>query len=387
MMTYDFDRVIDRRGTNAVKCDGTPEGVLPYWIADMEFATVPEVTDALIERAKHPIYGYTDEGEEYFEALRQWFDTRFGWKVEKDWMILTPGVVPAIFAAVRALTEEGDAVLIQQPVYFPFPNAITTNGRRMVDSPLVFADGKYRIDFDDFERKIVENDVKLFIMCSPHNPVGRVWTVEELERVGEICLRHGVKVVSDEIHMDFVYPGHKHTVFASLRPEFADISVICTAPSKTFNLAGLQDSNIFVPNPELRERMKAVMGQLSMGGVNLMGLAACQAAYAHGAEWVRQLNAYLYDTVCFMREFIETRIPKVRMIEPEGTYLMWLDFRALGLDEKGLEELTLRRARVQFNPGAMFGPGGEGFERWNIACPRAMVEEGLLRLEEAINAL
>ena len=286
--------------------------------------------------------------------------------------------------AIRAFTEEGDAVLLQQPVYYPFSETILDNHRKLVNNPLKLENGHYEIDFNDFERKIAENHVKLFLLCSPHNPVGRVWKEWELRKLGEICLRYGVLVVSDEIHADFTYGNNKHLVFASLSPEIADITITCTAPSKTFNLAGLQTSNIFISNRERKHKFKAQIAAAGYSQLNTMGLAACQAAYEGGEEWLEQLKVYLKGNLDFTREFLKARLPEIKLIEPEGTYLIWLDFRTLGLTEEELEDLIVNRARLWLDSGAIFGKDGEGFERINIACPRATLERALTQLELAI---
>lgn len=390
-MKYNFDEIIDRRNTDSVKYDlvaksGKPADVLPLWVADMDFRTAPGIIERLAADAAFGIYGYTEGGEDYFRAVSGWYRERFGWQVERDWLVQTPGVVFAINIAVRALTEEGDAVIIQQPVYYPFSAAIRDNGRKLVNSGLVLRDGRYEIDFDDFEKKIVENDVKLFILCSPHNPVGRVWTREELRRVGEICLAHDVKVVSDEIHSDFVYEGHKHHVFTTVDPDFEAVSIVCTAPSKTFNLAGLQVSNIFIPDQRMREAFQRQMQMIGYGGINLAGLHACQAAYETGREWLDELKVYLRGNLDFVREYLVKNLPMIRLVEPEGTYLAWLDCRSLGLQEEELEHLIVQEARLWLDAGAMFGAGGEGFERINIACPRAVLAEAMERLNRAVAA-
>ena len=374
-MKYDFDKVVDRHGTNCLKYDfaierGKPADILPLWVADMDFQTAPAILERLEETVKHGIFGYSDGKEGYFAAVQNWYRERFGWETKPEWLVKTPGVVFALAAAVRAYTKEGDGVLLQQPVYYPFSEVITDNGRKIVNSPLKITDGYYTMDFDDLETKIVENKVKLFLLCSPHNPVGRVWSEEELRRVGEICLRHGVLVVSDEIHSDFTREGHPHTVFAKLGAEFEQNCLICTAPSKTFNLAGLQISNIFVPNPELRKKLLKEIAAAGYSQVGLMGLVACQAAYEEGAEWLAQLKAYLEENRKFVKAYLEEHLPEIRLIEPEGTYLLWLDFKALHLNEKELEHLIVDKAHLWLDSGAMFGPDGEGFERINIACPR-----------------
>ena len=391
MMGYDFDQVIERRGSLSIKYDfakerGRAEDVLPLWVADMDFQTAPEVLERLHGVVSHGIFGYSEGKDAYFEAVSGWYRKYFGWETKRQWLVKTPGVVFAIAAAIRAFTREGEAVLLQQPVYYPFAEAITDNRRRLVNNPLKLKDGHYEIDFEDFERKIMENEVKLFLLCSPHNPVGRVWKKWELEKMGEICIKHGVPVVSDEIHGDFTYPGYTHFVFASLGREFADNSIICTAPSKTFNLAGLQISNIFIPNRELRQKFKKAVARTGYSQVNLMGLAATQAAYERGAEWLEELKIYLKDNLEFVRTYLAERLPEIKLIEPEGTYLLWLDFRGLGLTEPQREELIAERAKLWLDSGTIFGAGGEGFERINIACPRSTLRRALEQLEAAVRA-
>ncbi len=388
-MKYDFDKLVDRRGTKCLKYDfaverGKPADILPMWVADMDFQTAPGIIERLTETVKHGIYGYSEGKEEYFSAVQKWYQDNFGWETKPEWLIKTPGVVFALAAAVRAFTNEGDGVLLQQPVYYPFSEVITDNGRKIVNSPLKLNDGYYTMDLDDLEKKIVENNVKLFLLCSPHNPVGRVWSKDELSHVGEICLRHGVIVVSDEIHSDFTREGHPHTVFASLGEKFEQNALICTAPSKTFNLAGLQISNIFVPNPELRKKLLKEIAAAGYSQVGLMGLVACQAAYEEGAEWLSELKEYLEENRRFVKSYLEEHLPEIKPIEPEGTYLMWLDFRALKLSEEELEHLIVDKARLWLDSGAMFGVDGEGFERINIACPRSTIEKALNQLKKAI---
>lgn len=388
---YDFDTIVDRKETNCLKYDfaaerGKPGDVLPLWVADMDFPTAPEILQRLQKTVSHGIFGYSEGKEDYFKAVADWYEKHFGWEVKRNWLIKTPGVVFAIAAAIRAFTKEGDAVLLQQPVYYPFSEAIRDNGRILVNNPLKLRDGRYEIDFQDLEQKIVEHKVKLFLLCSPHNPVGRVWEEWELRKLGDLCLKHGVLVVSDEIHSDFVWPGHEHLVFASLSPDYADISVTCTAPSKTFNLAGLQVSNIFVPNPELKRRLRKAIDQAGYSQVNLMGLVACQAAYEEGEAWLTELKTYLQGNLAFVRNYLKEHLPKIRLVEPEGTYLIWLDFRALGMTEEEREELIVKKARLWLDSGAMFGADGEGFERINIACPRATLEQAFTRLDRALHA-
>ena len=388
-MGYDFDRIVDRRGTNCLKYDfarerGKREDVLPLWVADMDFQTAPEILERLQQAVSHGIFGYTEGKEDYFRALQRWYGEHFGWQVERSWLVKTPGVVFALAMAIRAFTKEGDAVLLQQPVYYLFSEMIRDNNRVLVNSPLKLVEGHYEIDFEDLEEKIQANDVKMLLLCSPHNPVGRVWKEWELRKLGEICLRHGVLVVSDEIHGDFTYEGHVHHVFANLAPEFADITVTCTAPSKTFNLTGLQASNIFISNPKLRKQFRKAVDAAGYSQLNLMGLVACQAAYEKGEPWLKALKVYLEENLNFVREYLKEHLPQIRLVEPEGTYLIWLDFRGLGLTEEQREDLIVNKARLWLDSGAMFGPDGEGFERINIACPRAVLRQALEQLEKAL---
>lgn len=389
-MPVDFDTVPNRRGTNCFKYDfaremGMPEDVLPLWVADMDFPTAPAVLERLHALAEHGIFGYTGVKDAYFSAVHNWYAQRFGWETQRSWLVTTPGVVFAIAIAIRAFTQKGDAILIQQPVYYPFADKVTENDRQLVVNPLILKNGRYEMDFADMERKIADNHVKMLLLCSPHNPVGRVWTKEELLRVGEICQKHGVLVVSDEIHADFTYAGHTHRVFASVKSEFADFTITCTAPSKTFNLAGLQNSNIFIPNRQLRHAYKKELSACGCGGTNCMGMAACQAAYEAGADWLEQLKQYLAGNLAYVRQILREKLPDIALIEPEGTYLVWLDLRKLGLTEQQQRQLIVQDAKLWLDTGTLFGQGGEGFERINIACPRATIEQAMQRLERAVH--
>lgn len=288
---------------------------------------------------------------------------------------------------IRAFTKEGDAVLIQRPVYYPFSESITSNNRLLINSPLVYENGSYHIDYDDFEKNIIDHNVKLFILCNPHNPVGRVWRKEELVKLGDICVKHNVLVVSDEIHADFIYPGHVHTVFASIKPEFFDRTVTCTAPSKTFNLAGLQASNILIGNPALKASFKEEIRKTGYSQLNAMGLIACQAAYEYGEEWLSGLKQYLLENLNYAKDYIKSKIPQIKLVEPEGTYLLWVDFNALQLSEEELEDLILQKARLWLDAGTMFGPEGSGFQRINIACQRETLVKALEQLKEAVHSL
>ena len=389
---FDFDKVIPRKGTNSLKYDfsvelGKGEDVLPLWVADMDFPTAPAILESLQKKVSHGIFGYSEGKEDYFQAVSGWYEKHFQWKVKKSWLVKTPGVVFAVAAAIRAFTEEGDAILIQQPVYYPFGQVIENNHRKLVSSPLKQNQGHYEMDFEDFEDKIIKEQVKLFILCSPHNPVGRVWGEWELRKVGDICKKHGVLVISDEIHNDFVWEDHRHTVFVSLSPEYEDMTITCTAPSKTFNLAGLQISNIFIPNPQLKRKFKKEIAATGYEEIGLMGLVACQAAYEGGEEWLRELKEYIWNNYLFLEKYLAEKIPQLQPVRPEGTYLAWIDCRGLGLTETEREELIVKKAGLWLDSGAMFGKEGEGFERMNLACPRKTLEAALQRLENAINTL
>lgn len=384
----DFDKVIDRRNTRSIKYDwiakkGMAADTLPLWVADMDFQVSSYIQEALARQTAHGIFGYSDAQEEYFEAVKGWMERRHGWEISEDWLVKTPGVVFALSLAVKAFTEPGDSVLIQQPVYYPFQNVVDRNERKMVSNDLVYENGWYRIDFQDFEEKIIKENVKLFILCNPHNPVGRVWMQEELTRLGDICYKHHVVVVSDEIHGDFAFE-RRHSVFAGLKKEYEEITVTCTAPSKTFNLAGLQLSNIFISNPELRKAFCRQMELSGYGEVNVMGLVACEAAYRDGDEWYAAMLRYVKANLEFIKEYVEKNIPGASMAEHEGTYLAWLDFRGLGLSAEELEEMIVHKARLWLDDGRMFGKSGEGFQRVNAACPRKILEEALHRIKCAV---
>ncbi len=387
-MPTNFDEIIDRKNTSCLKYDfaaerGYPADILPFWVADMDFRAPASVITALKERADHGIFGYTQVKDDYFAVLENWFRTRHNWAIERRDLIVTPGVVFAVAAAIRTFTNPNDSVLIQPPVYYPFANMIRQNDRTLIDNPLHLRNGHYEIDFEDFEQKIVAHKIKLFILCSPHNPVGRVWTRAELEQLAAICLRHNVIVVADEIHEEFVRPGFRHIPFASLSEDAAAITLTCTSPSKTFNLAGLQISNIFIRNEELRRRFKEELSRTGYDEPNTLGLAGAKAAYEHGAAWHTQLLAYLEENHVRAKEFIAAHLPKVKLIEPEGTYLLWLDFSAYGLTDEALNEKIIRDAHLWLDDGPIFGVGGSGFQRINIACPWATLEQGLKNLAVA----
>lgn len=392
MSQYNFDTVIDRRNTNSLKYDfaverGRPGDVLPLWVADMDFRGPEPVLDALHRAVEYGIFGYSEVKSDYFEAVSGWFSRRLGWQTRPEWLVKTPGVVYALAMAVRALTQAGDAVLIQPPVYYPFFSVIRDNGRTVVENPLRYQNGRYSIDFDDFERKIAENQVKLFILCSPHNPVGRVWTLEELRRIGEICGKYNVYVVSDEIHCDFAFEEYPHHVFLTANPELVERTIVCTAPSKSFNLAGLQVSNIWIPGKRIRTAFLEEIDRSGYSQLNSLGLVACQAAYEAGEEWLDQCRAYLRGNLDFLRAFLEKHIPEIRLVEPDGTYFAWLDCSGLELYPCELEKLIVNRAKLWLDAGHIFGGNGGQFQRMVLACPRATLEQALHQLESAVEAL
>lgn len=390
-MKYDFDEHIDRLQTGSVKWDevenlfGDKE-ILPMWVADMDFKSPQPVIDAIRERAEHGIYGYTTRPDSYYKATINWMKRRHNWDVEKDWICYSPGVVPALSIIVNTFTQPGDKIIVQPPVYYPFMNVIKNNGREIVHNPLKLQQNQYIMDFDDLKSKL-DPSVKMIILSSPHNPVGRVWTKAELQTLGEICAEHNVLVVSDEIHFDLVYKGNMHTPFAAISEFFAQNSITCTAPSKTFNLAGMQTSNIIIPNEDLRNQFNKSMENLALGLTNTFGVTALISAYDQGEEWLDQLLDYLKGNLEFLTKYIEENLPKIKVIKPEATYLVWLDCRELGISGKELEHLTQKQAKVAFDEGYIFGEEGEGFTRINIACPRKLLEEGLSRLSKAIGNL
>lgn len=373
-----FDEVIERRGTDCLKYDfavrrGMPEDVLPLWVADMDFKTSSYVEEAIIERTKHGIFGYSEVQKEYFEAVAGWMKKHHNWDVDEKWLIKTPGVVFALAMAVKAYTDIGDSVLIQQPVYYPFSEVIEDNGRVVVSNDLYIGDdNRYHIDFADFEKKIAENHIRLFLLCNPHNPSGRVFTEEELTRLGDICLKYGVIVVSDEIHNDFVFKGN-HKVFASVKKEYEDISIICTSPSKTFNLASMLISNIFIPNRQLKARFRKQVDAAGISQLNVLGLTATQAAYTKGEEWYQAMHAYVKENIAYVKQYVAEHLPGVTVIDGEGTYLVWLDFRATGIDADELDRRIIYDAKLWLDSGKIFGHTGRGFQRINVAAPRKVI--------------
>lgn len=389
-MKYNFDEVIDRRGTGSSKWDNLEKrfgekDLLPLWVADMDFAVAGPIVEAIQKRAAHPIYGYTERPESACVAIRDWLQRRHGWKIETDWVSFTTGVVNALDIAVLSFTNPGDKVIVQPPVYAPFFRAIENNGCQVVNNPLKLVDSRYVMDLDDLEKKF-DSRTKLLILCSPHNPVGRVWTENELEKLAELCLQNNVVIISDEIHSDFIYQGYKHIPLASISEDIARNTVTCIAPSKTFNVAGLATGVAIIANPRLREVFNNTLENVGVS-TGIFGMVALEAAYRYGEDWLDQLLQYLEENLQFLMEFIERRIPEIKVIRPEGTYLVWLDCRELGLEGSNLKDFMLRKAKVVLNDGSWFGPGGEGFQRINIGCPRSILEKALCRIEKAVRGL
>ena len=387
-MSSNFDQIIDRRNTGSMKWDFygrcfEEEDIIPMWVADMDFRAPDPVIEAVEKVARFGIFGYTEETESYREAVVAWLKRRHNWAIEKEWLHYSPGVVPALHWIVTRFARPGDRVILQPPVYYPFFTAVTTGGCHIVNNPLKQVDGTYRMDFEDLEKKIDER-VKMIILCSPHNPVGRVWNREELTRLGEICLERGVLVVSDEIHSDLLLNGSRHIPFASLSEEFALNSITCYAPTKTFNLAGLQISNIIIPNPALAAEYKIALENNNMSRPNIFSAAAAEAAYRQGDRWLDEVMAYIEGNQALFRNYIKSNIPELKVTAAEATYLAWLDCRGLGMDNLKLKEFMEKKAGLGLNQGYMFGEGGAGFVRANLGCPRSVVREALEKLDQAV---
>lgn len=382
-----FDIITPRRGTNSYKWDSAPDDdTLPMWVADMDFRTAPPIVEALARRVRHGIFGYTKVPDAYYDAVTNWFARRHSWQIEKPWIIYTSGVVPALSAIIKAMTVPGDSVIVQTPVYNCFFSSIRNNGCEITASELIREGNTYRIDFDDLERKAADARAKLLLLCNPHNPAGRVWTKEELMRVGEICFRHGVFVVADEIHCELVAPGHVYTPFASLGAEYQRRSATCLSPSKAFNLAGLQIANIVIEDEDVRRKVDRAININEVCDVNPFGVEALIAAYNEGEAWLDELNAYISGNYSFMKDYCEKHLPEFPLTVLEGTYLVWMDCSALHKPAEELEHLLVADARLWLNAGTMYGAGGEGFMRWNIACPRSVLADGLQRFVRYVKA-
>ena len=393
-MKYDFETVVNRKNTGSAKWEGmkslnpnVSEGIIPLSVADMELKNPPEIIKGLQEYLEDAILGYSTATESYLDAVTNWTKRRYNWETKSEWLINTPGVVNAFFQAVKAFTQPGDGVIIMTPVYYPFYMAVEKNERNIVKNPLILnKEGKYEIDFNDLKEKAKVSNNKLLILSNPHNPVGRVWTEEELRKVGEICLENNVLVVSDEIHCDLIMPGYRHTTFANICEEFADNTITCISPSKTFNIAGMQSSNIFIKNEKLREKyLEELLKTAQFNSLNILGFKATEIAYTQCDEWLSQLIELIDTNRKMLTEFIETNIPQIKVINMEGTYLQWIDCRNLGIDYKELERINIFEAELFTDEGYIFGEEGIGFERLNLACPTKVLMDALERFKDTLD--
>lgn len=385
-MKYNFDEIVDRRHTNSVKWDeAKEEGVIPMWVADMDFKAAPCIIHALKERIDHGVFGYTMVPDSYYESILSWFERRHNWSIRRDWIIYTSGVVPAISAIIKALTRPGDKVLIQTPVYNCFFSSIRNNGCTAAENRLVRKGNSYEIDFEDFEKQAADEQTKVFLLCNPHNPAGRVWKKEELSRMNDICLKHGVKVIADEIHCELIMPGHKFTPFAGVSKACQDNCITTNAPTKAFNLAGLQIANIISSNAEVRQKIDRAININEVCDVNPFGVIALQAAYNEGEEWLTALNDYLWENYRSLKTFINEHLPQLEVLDLEGTYLVWVNIKSTGMTGKELTKKLLNEGKVFVNHGAMYGDtAGTDYIRINIAMPRSLMLEGLLRIKKVI---
>lgn len=390
-MPYNFDEIIERRGTNCIKYDrleqfcGNAEA-LPMWVADTDFRVPDFIMDAIRERAEHEVLAYSYRPESYHQSIIDWMKKRHDWEIQREWISFSPGVVPAVTMLIMALTNEDEKVIVQPPVYFPFFTCVKGSGRKMVENPLKLENGRYYFDFEDLKAKI-DDKTKMLLLSSPHNPGGMVWTKEELTELGRICKEKGVIIVSDEIHSDLIYPGHKHVPLPSISEELAEITVVCMAPNKTFNIAGLSSAFLVIPQKKMRVRYERILNVLHVHGGNIFGTVATEAAYTHGEQWLGELLEYLQGNLKYLNEFMAEHLPKVKVMQPESTFLVWMDFRDYGLSEKEMKDVLVNKAGVAMNVGSTFGTGGEGFFRMNIGCPRSTLVEGLERIEKALRVL
>ena len=398
-MKYDFNQICDRKNTNCFKWDFIQsifgnDDVIPMWVADMDFPVAIPIVEALKRRAEHEFYGYTKASADVIQSVvdRMW--DKYAWKIKPEWIVFTPGVVPALNITVRMLTHPGDEIILQEPVYYPFFPAVTFSGCQIVNNQLKLINGRYEMDYEDLEHQFharigmlpVPNRIKAIMLCNPHNPVGRLWSKEELTKLGDIAIKHDVVVISDEIHCELLFKDHLHTPFASISEEFEQNSIVCMSPSKTFNLAGLEVSSIIIPNKKLRHLFINTRTGI-LPEPNLFVYTALEAAYRFGDEWLDQLLDYLQGNLDFLLKYFANRIPKIKVIKPQGTYLIWLDCRDLGMDDMTLRNFMRDKAKVGFDDGFLFGSGGSGFQRMNIACPRPIIEEALIRIETMVNKL
>lgn len=384
-MRYNFDEVVDRRNSNCIKWDTQEEDILPMWIADMDFKSPDQVTDALVDRAKQGVFGYNFRQDGFYNSIINWVKKKFDWDIKREWIVFTPGVVTGFNIGMRALTDKNDGVVIQPPVYPPFRGTIDNIKRKVNLNPLILQDGKYQMDFEDLAIKL--KDSKLLLFCSPHNPVGRVWKKEELNELAKLCIENDNYIISDEIHCDLAYKGNKHIMLASLSEEIANRTITLIAPSKTFNIAGLFTSIAIIPNEEIRNKVNAEILSVGIDHTSIFGAVGLEAAYSYGEEWLDQLLVYLEGNADYVLDYLNENIPELKMIKPDGTFLLWLDFRELGLSQEELNDLMIKKARVFMNDGTSFGKEGEGFLRLNIGTSRANVEEAMKRIERAVKGI
>jgi len=387
-MSYNFDEIIPREGTDCVKYDlrsafFKSKDVIPMWVADMDFRTPDFIMEAIKQRINHPILGYSILSDSFYQSIINWMKNRHRWEIKREWITISPGIVPALAFCLDAFTKPGDKIIVQTPVYHPFFLVPKDLGRQVVENPLKLEGNRYYFDFDDLERKI-DNRTRILFLSNPHNPVGRVWTKDELERIGEICLKHNIIILSDEIHSDLIFKNHRHIPLASISESLAQITITAMSPSKTFNLAGMHTAELIIPNPKLLREYNLVINNLHLTSGNLLGNIALEAAYTYGANWLDQMMDYMQGNVDVIHSFIKENLPMIRAFELEGTYLLWLDFRNLNLKQSDLNELMIKKAKIGLNDGAMFGTGGVGFQRMNIACPQSILVKALNQLKEAI---
>ncbi len=390
-MKTNFDEIINRQGTNAIKYEPKvlkemfgSEDLLPMWVADMDFKCPDVIVDAITERAAHGIFGYSDMDDAFYDVFIDWNIRRNQWKINREWICYSPGIVPAVNYIIQAFCHPGDKVIIQNPVYYPFAQAIVNNGAQVIYNPLVKTENQYEMDFENLEEIVKDSRVKLLILCNPHNPIGRVWRREDLLKLGEICIANNVMVISDEIHSDLIMSGHKHVPFASLSESFAQNSITCMAPSKTFNIAGLQISNIIIPNRQFRTTFQSILENNAIKHPNIFGIVAQKAAYGKGEPWLEDVLSYIEENMDYIDTFVKSKLPEIKLIKPEATYLAWLDFSGLGMDKLTLEKWMHGEVKLALDEGYIFGEGGEGYERINVACPREILIEAFNRIEKAI---
>lgn len=386
-MNFDFDKIIERKGSSCIKYDGMEKflgaaDALPMWVADMDFLTPDYITEAIIKRARHGIFGYPLREESYFTSLISWLARRHQWNIEREWISFSPAVVPAVNLAVLAYTQPGDKIITQPPVYFPFFTAVTDHKRTLVFNKLEMHDGRLSMDFENLEA-LAKDGAKMLILSNPHNPGGSVWTRDELTKMAEICLKYNILIISDEIHCDLIFKPYKHIPVASLSKEISMLTITTVAPSKTFNLSGLSTASVIIENDSLRRKFNAQLDHLHVGGGNIFGNIASEEAYLHGDSYVDELMDYLTGNVNALEKYVDEYLPKIKVIHPESTFLVWLDCREMAMNDEDLNKFFLHKAKVGFNPGIMFGPGGEGYMRMNIGCPRATLMQGIGQIRDA----